>query len=84
MPDALVPDLFRTHIGLRDEMSAALGVSARRDTSRDAYLEYERAEAEARKEAIRRKNIFVALAEILLYPLRPAREWLGEYARVAR
>jgi hypothetical protein len=84
MPDALVPDLFRAHVQRRDEMSTALGVRPRYETSRDAYLEHERAEAEARKESIRRKNIFVALAEIFLYPLRPAREWLGEYAHLAR
>lgn len=82
LPEATPPELYYEHKLLREMMVQRLGVSPKSDTSRDAYVEHERAEAIARREVIRRKNGLVSLAEIAFFPLRPKSEWLGELGSI--
>jgi hypothetical protein len=78
-PDLSPSQLYRLHTELRDRVARDLGVRPVDATSRDAYVAHEQAAAYERLDTIRRKNIFVALAEIFLFPVRPKYEWLGDY-----
>ena len=78
-PDLAPPQLYRLHTELRDRLSRDLAIRPVYETSRDAYVAREQAGAYERLATIKRRNVYAALAEILLFPLHPKYEWLGEY-----
>lgn len=80
-PEDAPADLLKAHLKRRGKMAKDLGVAVLDAMTAQDYFTYEQKATAERHQAMKRKNIVMALLEIWLFPKNPKYEWLGKYAR---
>ncbi|MBU7582283.1 MAG: hypothetical protein KAF91_05140 [Nostoc sp. TH1S01] len=82
-PNIDIEELLQSHLQFRQQILADLGIHLSTDLSWTAFKAYEKQAIIFRKQAMRRKNLLMAMLEATLFELSPKSEWLGNYLKQA-
>jgi hypothetical protein len=83
-PGATPSEILDAHMERRQRIVHDLGLSLASDVSPRAYCLLEETATAERKQVFRRRNIAVALFEYWRVGIKPPKEWMGDYHRLAR
>ncbi len=83
-PAASPEVMLQSHLERRARIASQLGINPRTDLTFDTYFVHEQAEARDRVEVMKRRNIFVALGDALIFNLWRRYEWMGALEKGAR
>lgn len=82
-PNIDVDKLFQSHLQFRQQILNDLGINLSTDVSWTALNVQAQQATIFRKQAMRRKNLLLAMLEATLFELSPKSEWLGNYPKLA-
>lgn len=77
-------ELLQAHLEFRQRMINDLRITVSTDVSWDQFLEREKKSTIVRKQAMKRKNILLAMVEATLFQMNPKSEWLGDYPKMVQ
>jgi hypothetical protein len=78
-----VEKLFYSHLQFRQQILNDLDIDLSTDISWNAFKTQEQQATIFRKQAIRRKNLLMAMLEVTLFEIKPKSLWLGNYPKLA-
>lgn len=81
-PDGGVENLLRLHLERREDAFAATGRQPDLPLSLDSFLNGEAVRYSATRDAMRRKNVLVAIFELLFFDSLSHDEWMGDFNKL--